>query len=180
MQNYGLELHFDKIWADSTTKNTLKYLTTYTFDLPYRPKYLGYLIIKISLGVRLVQMKTLKSPFEMNWPLVRAYYLQKYRNRLREHFPDVSNHEIRHLSFSIQWFTFSIENWQWSKKTVPKLASAFFCICFPIELYILKIEEQYKKSNYGFPRTGQHILWFMGWNIQCHVSFGQCCPRDRI
>ena len=118
--------------------------------------------------------------FKFLWPSQKSWSLQKYRNRLREHFPDVSNHEIRHLSFSIQWFTFSIENWQWSKKTVPKLASAFFCICFPIELYILKIEEQYKKSNYGFPRTGQHILWFMGWNIQCHVSFGQCCPRDRI
>ena len=31
MQNYGLELHRDKIWVDSTTKNTLEYLTKKLF-----------------------------------------------------------------------------------------------------------------------------------------------------
>ena len=28
-------LHRDKIWADSTTKNTLKYVKTYSVDLEY-------------------------------------------------------------------------------------------------------------------------------------------------
>jgi len=43
MQNYGLQIPSDKIWADSTIKNTLKYLKTFLADLPNRPKYLGYL-----------------------------------------------------------------------------------------------------------------------------------------
>ena len=43
MKNHGLEIHSDKIWADIATKNTLKYLTTYSADLPNWPKYLGYL-----------------------------------------------------------------------------------------------------------------------------------------
>ena len=34
MKNHGLEIHSDKIWADIATKNTLKYLTTYSADLP--------------------------------------------------------------------------------------------------------------------------------------------------
>ena len=29
IQNLRLGIHSDKIWADSTTKNTLEYLTTY-------------------------------------------------------------------------------------------------------------------------------------------------------
>ena len=33
----------DKLWADSTTQNTLKYLTTYSANLPIQSKYLGYL-----------------------------------------------------------------------------------------------------------------------------------------
>ena len=37
------DTHGDKIWADSTTKNTLKYLKTYSAHLPNRSKYLGYL-----------------------------------------------------------------------------------------------------------------------------------------
>ena len=52
MQNHGLGIHIDKIWADSTTKNTLIYLKTYSADLPNWPKYLGYLKKKLSLGVR--------------------------------------------------------------------------------------------------------------------------------
>ena len=51
MQNHGLEIHCDKIRADSATNNTLKYLTTYSAEMPNRPKYLGYLK-KLSLGVR--------------------------------------------------------------------------------------------------------------------------------
>ena len=50
MQNYGLEIHSDKIWPDSNTKYTLKYLTTSSADLPKQPKYLGYLKNKLSLG----------------------------------------------------------------------------------------------------------------------------------
>ena len=42
MQNYKLGIHRDKIWADSTTKNTLKYLKSYSADLPNQPKYIGY------------------------------------------------------------------------------------------------------------------------------------------
>ena len=38
-----LRTHRDKSWVDSTTKNTLKYLTTYSADLPNQPKYLGCL-----------------------------------------------------------------------------------------------------------------------------------------
>ena len=34
------------------TQNTLKYITTYSADLPNRPKYSGYLKKKLSLGVR--------------------------------------------------------------------------------------------------------------------------------
>ena len=52
MQNHRLGIHSDKIWADSTTKNTLKYHTTASADLPNRLKYLGYLKKKLSLGVR--------------------------------------------------------------------------------------------------------------------------------
>ena len=33
MQNYKLGIHRDKIWADSATKNTLKYLKSYSADL---------------------------------------------------------------------------------------------------------------------------------------------------
>jgi hypothetical protein len=48
MQNNRLGIHSDKIWADSTTQNTLKYLTTY---LANRPKYLGHSKKKLSLDV---------------------------------------------------------------------------------------------------------------------------------
>ena len=42
--NHGLGIHSDKILADSSnTKNTLKYLTTYSAGLPNGPKYLEYL-----------------------------------------------------------------------------------------------------------------------------------------
>jgi hypothetical protein len=40
MQILRLGIHSHKIWADSTTKNTLKYLTSMT-DLPNRQKILG-------------------------------------------------------------------------------------------------------------------------------------------
>ena len=45
MQNHGLEIHIDKIWAwaVSTTQNTQQNLTTYTADLPKQPKYLEHL-----------------------------------------------------------------------------------------------------------------------------------------
>ena len=43
MQNHRLGIQSDKIWADSTTKNTTTYLTTYSTNLPNRRKYLGYL-----------------------------------------------------------------------------------------------------------------------------------------
>ena len=43
MQNHTLGIRFDKIRADSSSQNTLKYLTTYSADLPNLPKYLGYL-----------------------------------------------------------------------------------------------------------------------------------------
>ena len=39
IQNLRLGIHIDQIWADSITKNTLKYLTTYMVDLPNRRKY---------------------------------------------------------------------------------------------------------------------------------------------
>ena len=42
-KNHGLGIHSDKTWADTSTKNTLKYITTYSADLPNRLKYLGYL-----------------------------------------------------------------------------------------------------------------------------------------
>ena len=43
LQNHRLGIHSNKIWADSTTQNTLEYLTTCLADLSNRPKYLGYL-----------------------------------------------------------------------------------------------------------------------------------------
>ena len=43
MQNQELGRHSDKIWADSTTQKTLRYLTIYSVDLPNLPKYLRYL-----------------------------------------------------------------------------------------------------------------------------------------
>ena len=53
MQNHGLGIHSDKIWAASSTKNTLEHLKTYSADLPNRSKYLGYLKEKkLSMGVR--------------------------------------------------------------------------------------------------------------------------------
>ena len=43
MQNHKLQgIHSDKIWADSTTKNTLKCFKTYSTDLPKSANYLGY------------------------------------------------------------------------------------------------------------------------------------------
>ena len=36
MQNHGLEIHSEKMWADITNQNTLKYLKTYSADLPNR------------------------------------------------------------------------------------------------------------------------------------------------
>ena len=41
MQNHGLGINSEKIWAESSTKNTLKYLTTYLANLPNRPNHLG-------------------------------------------------------------------------------------------------------------------------------------------
>ena len=52
LNNSKLQIHSDKIWADSSTQNTLKYLKTNSADLSDWPKYLRYLKKKISLGVR--------------------------------------------------------------------------------------------------------------------------------
>ena len=41
-QNRELRIHNDKIWAESTTKKSLKYLTTCSTDLPNWPKYLEF------------------------------------------------------------------------------------------------------------------------------------------
>ena len=43
MQNLRLGIQSDKIWADSTTQSTLKYLAIYSADMPNWPRYLGYL-----------------------------------------------------------------------------------------------------------------------------------------
>ena len=43
MQNHGLGIHSDNIWADSTTEGILKYLKTYSVDLSNQPNYLGCL-----------------------------------------------------------------------------------------------------------------------------------------
>ena len=49
MQNHQLGIQSDKIWENSTTQNTLKYLTTYCADPPNWPKYLGHLKKKTSV-----------------------------------------------------------------------------------------------------------------------------------
>ena len=54
MQNHRLGIHGDVIWADSATKNALKYIKKKPFliNLPNRPKYLGYFLKeKLSLCV---------------------------------------------------------------------------------------------------------------------------------
>ena len=50
MQNQELGIHSDKIWADSTTKYNLKYLTTSLADLPNR--FGIFRKTELSLGVR--------------------------------------------------------------------------------------------------------------------------------
>ena len=50
MQNQELGRHSDKIWADSTTKYNLKYLTTSLADLPNR--FGIFRKTELSLGVR--------------------------------------------------------------------------------------------------------------------------------
>ena len=53
MQNNRLGIHSDKIGANSNIQITLKYLTTYSADLPNGPKYFWICVKqKLSLGIR--------------------------------------------------------------------------------------------------------------------------------
>ena len=56
---------------------------------------------------------------------------------------------------------------------MPKLASAFFCICFSTELYSLEIEEQYKtKVIMDSPEQGNTYcdLWDGTFNAMFHLA----------
>ena len=75
MHNYGLGIHSDNIWPDITTKNTLKYLTTYSADLPNR-KYLGdrYAAVAYRSIALLLFLPNKNKPF---WDCVIVFGLEK-------------------------------------------------------------------------------------------------------
>ena len=71
MQNHGPGIQSEKFWADCTSKNTPKYLTNYSADLPNWPKFLGYLK-KLSLTFRSLWWAALPARDLWNycsWPL---------------------------------------------------------------------------------------------------------------
>ena len=86
MQNHELGIHSDKIWAESTAKNTLKYLTTYSADLPNLPKYLGYLkktlierhqSVAIATNTEIVkQLKALSNQPSYFWESIVVPYVE--------------------------------------------------------------------------------------------------------
>ena len=114
MQNHELGIHTNKIWADSTTKNTLKYLETYSADLSKWAKIFG-ILKKISLRVRSPWVVALLSKL---WIFVTIY---SSRRRLNQQFIWLSTFQKPNLyictleSLISKQSEISVQGWTFSK-----------------------------------------------------------------